>query len=171
MGWRVPATTQMGMSRPEAAGTGASAGLVRTAEKQWVEKLLEDAGIKLDVVASDLFGVSGRAMLAALIAGQRDPTVLAGNRYLARALGEAAVNAGRTHTFLGERYRRLARRRGKKKAIVAVGRSILELAAAESRHGTVPGIGGICRWVLRMRGCRAPSSTPPASWTSLRPPR
>ena len=48
-----------------------------------------------------------------------------GNRYLARALGEAAVAAGKTDTFLGERYRRLARRRGKKKAIVAVGRSLL----------------------------------------------
>ena len=33
--------------------------------------------------------------------------------------------AGRSDTFLGERYRRIARRRGKKKAIVAVGRSIL----------------------------------------------
>jgi transposase len=219
---------------------------VRTAEKQRVEKLLEDAGIKLSVVASDIFGVSGREMLTALIAGLRDPAVLAdmargrmrvkrpqlvealtgrftdhhgyllskmlaridaidaditdldtqigaqlspfaqqvatlieipgvkattaaviiaeigvdmtrfptaahlagwakfapgikesagrkkgtgatghGNRYLARALGEAAVNAGRTDTFLGERYRRIARRRGKKKAIVAVGRSIL----------------------------------------------
>ena len=219
---------------------------VRTAEKQRVEKLLEDAGIKLDVVASDLFGVSGRAMLSAMIAGQRDPVVLAemargrmrvkrpqlvealtgrfnghhgyllakmlaridaidadiadldtrieaqlspfaaqvaalveipgisatvaaviiaeigvdmtrfptaahlagwakfapgikesagrkkgtgatghGNRYLARALGEAAISAGQTDTFLGQRYRRIARRRGKKKAIVAVGRSIL----------------------------------------------
>ena len=39
--------------------------------------------------------------------------------------GEAAVAAARTDTFLGERYRRIARRRGKKKAIVAVGRSIL----------------------------------------------
>ncbi len=48
-----------------------------------------------------------------------------GNRYLARALGEAAVSAGKTDTFLGERYRRLARRKGKKRAIVAVGRSIL----------------------------------------------
>ena len=48
-----------------------------------------------------------------------------GNRYLARVLGEAAVSPGRTDTFLGERYRRIARRRGKKKAIVAVGRSIL----------------------------------------------
>jgi transposase len=221
---------------------------VRTAEKNRVEKLLEDACIKLSVVASDIF--SGRAMMAALIAGQRDPQVLAamararmrvkiprleeafaglplgtfddhhrfllsrmlaridavsadiaaveaeigdhlapfadavarldeipgvgpdvaaviiaeigldmsrfptpghlaswakfapginssagktkgngstghGDRYLARVLGEAAVNAGRTDTFLGARYRRLARRRGKKKAIVAVGRSIL----------------------------------------------
>jgi transposase len=218
----------------------------RTAEKQRVEKLLEDAQIKVSVVASDIFGVSGRAMMAALIAGERDPDVLAdmargrmrkkttqlreafigrfnnhhaflltkmlaridqlgadiadveerisdqiapsaaavarldeipgigvtaaqtiiaeigldmaqfptpthlsswakfapgikesagrkkgngatghGNSYLARVLGEAAVSAGRTDTFLGERYRRIARRRGKKRAIVAVGRSIL----------------------------------------------
>jgi hypothetical protein len=51
-----------------------------------------------------------------------------GNRYLARILGEAAVCAARTDTFLGERYRRIARRRGAKKAIVAVGRSILVIA-------------------------------------------
>jgi transposase len=48
-----------------------------------------------------------------------------GNTYLARVLGEAATSAGKTDTFLGERYRRIAKRRGKKKAIVAVGRSIL----------------------------------------------
>jgi transposase len=218
----------------------------RGAEKNRVEKLLEDAGIKLSVVASDIFGVSGRAMMAALIGGERDPKVLAqlarsrmrtkiaqleeaftgrfdehhrflltrmlaridaidvdiaavdaeieahlapfasaaarlddipgigpvaaaiiiaeigtdmtrfptaghlcswakfspginssagktkgngstghGNRYLARVLGEAAVAAARTDTFLGARYRRIAKRRGKKRAIVAVGRSIL----------------------------------------------
>ena len=218
----------------------------RTADKNRVEKLLEDAQIKLSVVASDIFGVSGRDMLAALIAGERDPKVLAqlarrrlraklslleeafhgrfsdhhafllqtmlaridqasadiaaldakidqeiapfapavdqldeiigvgrtaaqviiaeigvemgrfptpghlvswarfapgvkesagkkkgkattghGNPYLARVLGEAAVAAGRTNTFLGERYRRIARRRGAKRAMVAVGRSIL----------------------------------------------
>jgi transposase len=218
----------------------------RTAEKNRVEKLLEDAQIKLSVVASDIFGVSGREMMAALLAGERDPKALAqlarasmrrkivlleeafvgrftdhhafllrtmlaridetsadiaavetrieeliapfaqaverldeitgigataahtmiaeigldmtrfptaghlcswarfapgikesagknkgrgstghGNPYLARVLGEAAVGASRTDTFLGERYRRIARRRGKKKAIVAVGRSIL----------------------------------------------
>ncbi|MDT5251135.1 MAG: transposase [Mycobacterium sp.] len=218
----------------------------RTAEKNRVEKLLEDACIKVSVVASDIFGVSGRAMMAALIAGERDPHVLAqlararmrakiarleeafnghfddhhrfllarmlaridsveadivavdneieahlvpfaaaaarldeipgigavaaaviiaevgvdmsrfptaahlcswakfspglnssagktkgngstghGNRYLAAILGEAAISAGRTNTFLGQRYRRIARRRGKKRALVAVGRSIL----------------------------------------------
>jgi transposase len=219
---------------------------VRTAQKQRVEKLLEDALIKLTAVVSDPFGASGRAMMAALIAGESDPVVLAelargslrsktarltealtgrftehhaflltqmlqrvdaatadiaavqaridarigelapavtrldaipgigpvaaqmilaeigtdmsrfptpahltswarfapgvsesagrpkgsagtgkGDRYLARVVGEAAVSAARTDTFLGERYRRIARRRGKKRAIVAVGRSIL----------------------------------------------
>src|SRR4051794_6422858 len=49
----------------------------RTAEKNRVEKLLEDAQIKLSVVASDIFGVSGREMMAALIAGERHPAVLA----------------------------------------------------------------------------------------------
>ena len=218
----------------------------QTREKNRVEKLLEDSQIKLSVVASDIFGVSGREMMAALIAGERNPQVLAqmartamrtkipqleeafvghfsdhhsflltkmlaridaldadiadvetqieahlapfadavarldeipgigvtaaaviiaevgvdmtrfptparlsswarfapgvkesagrkkgtgstghGDRYLARVLGEAAVGASKTNTFLGERYRRIARRRGKKKAIVAVGRSIL----------------------------------------------
>jgi len=40
-------------------------------------KELEDAGIKLSSVATDILGVSGRAMLAALIAGERDAQVLA----------------------------------------------------------------------------------------------
>lgn len=49
----------------------------RTREVQRLEKLLEDAGIKLSAVATDITGVSGRAMLEALIAGQRDPAALA----------------------------------------------------------------------------------------------
>lgn len=218
----------------------------RTGEKSRVEKLLEDAQIKLSVVATDIFGLSGRDMLNAMAGGQRDPKVLAqlararlrvkipqleeafnghfqdhhafllsrmlaridaitadiqaldqrieeliapfenavarldeipgigrtaasiiiaeigldmtrfptaghltswarfapgvkesagrnkgngstgkGNPYLARILGEAAAPIARTDTFLGERYRRIRRRRGKKKAIVAVGRSLL----------------------------------------------
>jgi transposase len=44
---------------------------------QRLEKLLEDAGVKLSAVASDIVGVSGRAMLESLIAGNRDPAALA----------------------------------------------------------------------------------------------
>jgi len=46
-------------------------------EKQRLEKLLEDAQIKLSSVVSDVFGVSGRNMLEAMIAGERNPAVLA----------------------------------------------------------------------------------------------
>jgi len=49
----------------------------RTAEKGRAEKLLEDAHLKLSSVISDIHGVSGRAMLEAIIAGERDPRVLA----------------------------------------------------------------------------------------------
>jgi Transposase len=49
----------------------------RSREVQRLEKLLEDAGIKLSAVASDILGVSGRAMLESLIAGNRDPAALA----------------------------------------------------------------------------------------------
>lgn len=45
--------------------------------KQRVEKILEDALVKVSTVVSDLFGASGRAMLAALVAGQRNPKALA----------------------------------------------------------------------------------------------
>jgi transposase len=45
--------------------------------KQRIEKILEDAQIKLSGVATNIFGLSGRAMLQAMIDGQRDPHVLA----------------------------------------------------------------------------------------------
>jgi len=48
-----------------------------------------------------------------------------GNPYLNGILGEVAASASRTASFLGERYRRLARRRGKRKALAAIARSIL----------------------------------------------
>ena len=48
-----------------------------------------------------------------------------GDTWLRGALGQAAVNAARTATFLGERHARIGRRRGKAKAQVAVARSIL----------------------------------------------
>ena len=49
----------------------------RTAEKQRAEKLLEDAHLKLSSVIADIHGASGRAMLNAIIAGERNPRALA----------------------------------------------------------------------------------------------
>jgi transposase len=62
-----------------------------------------------------------------------------GNPWLAGILGEIAASAARTDTFLGERYRRIARRRGKRKALAAIARSILViiyhlLADPEARY-------------------------------------
>jgi transposase len=50
----------------------------RTREAQRLQDLLEDAGIKLDCIVSDITGLSSRHMLSALIEGERDPKVLAG---------------------------------------------------------------------------------------------
>jgi transposase len=72
----------------------------RTAEKQRVEKLLEDALIKVSVVISDLFGVSGRAMMAALIAGERDPKALA-----QLALGRMRLKTARLEEAFTGRFR------------------------------------------------------------------
>ncbi len=83
-----------------------------------------------------------------------------GNRYLAGVLGETAVSAGRTQTREGARYRRLARRRGKAKAQVALGNTQLKVYhALLSSPGTRyedprPGL-------LRPAGQRPPADRPP----------
>jgi hypothetical protein len=80
-----------------------------------------------------VFGTSGRLVSWARRSpqtrqsGKKTTTGRAGkgNPYLNGMLGEIAASASRTDTFLGERYRRLARRRGKRKALAAIARSIL----------------------------------------------
>lgn len=78
----------------------------RTREAQRLEKELEDAGIKISSVATNILGVSGRAMLAALIAGQDDAAVMADMargrmRTKIPALVEALTgNFGEHHGFL-----------------------------------------------------------------------
>jgi transposase len=77
----------------------------RTRHAQRLEKLLEDALIKLSAVATDIMGTSGRAMIEALIAGQRDPEELAGlARGRMRAKHAALVQAltGRFDDHHGE---------------------------------------------------------------------
>ena len=65
--------------RAAAAVTGYRKRLIeaRTAEGQRLSKVLEDAGIKIDSVASSLNTASARDMINALVAGERDPSVLA----------------------------------------------------------------------------------------------
>ncbi len=58
---------------------------------------------------------------------QGKPKSKKGNRYLAGLLGETAIAAGKTQTREGARYRRIARRRGKAKALVAVGNTQLKV--------------------------------------------
>ena len=122
---------------------------VRTAEKQRAEKLLEDAQIKLSVVASDIFGVSGRQMLAALIGGERDPKALA---QMARAAMRGKVTALQEaftgyftdhHAFL--LHRMLARVDAIDADIAALDGKIEEMiaafaAAAAQRLDEIPGI-------------------------------
>ena len=62
-----------------------------------------------------------------------------GDTWLRGALGQAATGAAHTATFLGERYSRIARRRGKAKAQVAVARSILVDHLAPARRPRRPG--------------------------------
>ena len=71
----------------------------RTREVQRLEKLLEDTGIKLSSVASGITGVSGRAMLEALIAGQRDPAVLAELAQAADATEDPSADRGADRTI------------------------------------------------------------------------
>src|SRR4051794_35107265 len=121
----------------------------RTAEKQRVEKLLEDAQIKLSVVASDIFGVSGRAMMAALIRGERSPKTLA---QLARSSlrGKiAALEEAFTGRFSDHHAFLLATMLARVDAINAdiaaldqkITQQIAPFAAAVERLDEIPGIG------------------------------
>ncbi|MGI8412058.1 MAG: IS110 family transposase [Solirubrobacteraceae bacterium] len=72
----------------------------RAQEANRLHKTLEDTGIKLDCVATDILGVSGRLMLDALIAGERDPAKLAG-----LAKGRLKVkHSGLVEAFEGVRF-------------------------------------------------------------------
>jgi len=72
----------------------------RQRETARLHKILEDTGIKLDCVASDILGASGRAMLDALVQGTTDPEVLA-DRPRGSATGTFADHAPSPDTAKG----------------------------------------------------------------------
>jgi transposase len=101
----------------------------------WGRRTAQDAVAETGVdmtrfrTPAHLVSWAGRCPLDQQSAGKntRRAKVKKGNRYLAGLLGETAVAAGRTQTREGARYRRLARRRGKAKAQVALGNTQLKV--------------------------------------------
>ena len=146
----------------------------RSREKQRLLKMLELAGIKLDNVASDTFGVSGRQMLRALAAGQRDPDVLADlalgvlrhkidDLRLALAGRFTAHHAdmvGLHLTRLEDLDRMLAQVDQRIGALVAP-----DLPAGRSGRGGRGGRGGSCRAAAGQPG--PPGTVPPPAATGL----
>jgi transposase len=101
----------------------------------WGRRSAQDAiaetGIDMTrfLTPAHLVSWAGRSPVDQQSAGKRTrrAKVKKGNRYLGGVLGETAVSAGRTQTREGARYRRLARRRGKAKAQVALGNTQLKV--------------------------------------------
>ena len=153
----------------------------RTREAQRLEKELEDAGIKLSSVATGILGVSGRAMLTALIDGERDPRVLA---ELARARMRPKIphlvqaltgNFGDHHAFLCRLH--LQRIDSLSAAIGELSARIEEQMRPFARQlqqlATIPGVGqSIAEVIVAETGAdmsRFPSAGHLASWAGVCP--
>ncbi|MEU4626957.1 IS110 family transposase, partial [Actinoplanes sp. NPDC023801] len=94
------------------------------------QELVAEIGVNMTVfpTAAHLVSWAKFAPIEASSAGRKKGgSTGKGNPWLAGTLGEIVAAAARTDTFLGERYRRLVRRRGKKRAVVAVGNSVLTI--------------------------------------------
>lgn len=153
----------------------------RTSEKQRVEKLLEDAQIKVSAVASDIFGPSGRDMLAALIAGERDPKVLA--QYARRRLRAklAELEEAFTGHFTDHHAFLLTKMLGRIDAIdtdiaaldARIGAEVAPYAEAIARLSKIPGINPIsARVIIAEIGLdmsRFPTAAHLASWAKFAP--
>ena len=92
-------------------------------ETNRLHKTLDDAGIKLGAVVSDIKGVSAREMVAGLIAGKTRK----GNAIVRYILCECANAARNTKSSLAAKYRSLMARKSHKKAIVAIAHKLIRI--------------------------------------------
>jgi len=153
----------------------------RSREAQRLEKELEDAGIKLSAVATDILGHSGRAMLEALIAGERDPKMLAGMakgkmRPKIPQLVEALQGAfTEHHAFLCrlhlERIDQLTTAIGELSARIEA--ELRPFARQLERLQTIPGVGqAVAEVIIAETGAdmtRFPTAGHLASWAGVCP--
>lgn len=153
----------------------------RVREVQRLEKVLEDAGIKLSLVASDITGTSGRAILGALVGGTRDPAVLAdlSVRTLREKIPQlTAALAGRFtehHAFLVATHLRLIDQHDA--AITAITGRIEELMEpflpARQLISSIPGVGNLTADVIIAETgadmTRFPTPGHLASWAGVCP--
>jgi transposase len=153
----------------------------RTRETQRLEKLLEDTGIKLSSVASSLQTKSARAMLDALIAGERDPLVLSdlamGKMRRKRSdLAQALVGRFTDHHALLV-HQMLNRIDATEIAIgeleTAIGEQLRPFETTIARLMTIPGVGPrIAEIIIAETGAdmsRFPDAAHLASWAGLVP--
>jgi transposase len=153
----------------------------RGREVQRLEKVLEDAGIKLSAVASDITGLSGRAMLEALIAGDTNPAAMAdlARRRLREkipALTEALTGRfSAHHAFLTRMHLDLIDQHS---AVIDQLTERIEVVIEPFRHFrdlicTIPGIGGnTADIIVAETGAdmtRFPSAEHLASWAGTTP--
>ena len=153
----------------------------RTREAQRLEKELEDAGIKLSSVATDILGVFGRAMMAALIAGERDAQVLA---EMAKARMRPKIpqlvqaltgNFGEHHAFLCrlhlQRIDQLTAAIGELSARIE--EQMRPFAHQLERLSTIPGVGqAVAEVIIAETGAdmsRFPTAAHLASWAGVCP--
>jgi transposase len=128
----------------------------RSRQVQRIEKVLEDAGIKLSSVATDIMGVSGRAMLEALIAGQAGPAAMADlakrrMRSKIPALTEALTGRFTTHHgYLIRMHLNLIDQYGQALTDLddRIGEAMAPLAVARDLLTSIPGVSRIVAEVL-----------------------
>ncbi len=108
-------------------------------EQRTAEAVIAELGVDMGVFPTDHHCASWAALCPGhheSAGRRRSGKTRKGNKWLRIALLEAAWAASRTQTYLGAQYRRLAARRGKKRAAVAVAHSILVRAYHILKDGT-----------------------------------